>query len=78
MAKARFSDKVTGLWAFETQMPFQKYQGPPIVVRLQQQNLFFLAWNYLLKGEFLPLHTVISDWTHDLVSSTLYWTHKPK
>ena len=24
---------MTGLWAFETQMPFQKYQGPPIVVR---------------------------------------------
>ena len=26
-------DKVTALWAFETQMPFQKYQGPPIVVK---------------------------------------------
>ena len=24
---------MTGLWAFEGQMPYQKYQGPPIVVR---------------------------------------------
>jgi hypothetical protein len=24
---------MTGLWAFETQLPYQKYQGPPIVVR---------------------------------------------
>ena len=29
---------MTGLWAFETQMPFQKYQGPPIVVRLVPPN----------------------------------------
>ena len=31
--KEGFPDKVTGLWAFEGQMPYQKYQGPPIVVR---------------------------------------------
>ena len=30
---------MTGLWAFETQMPFQKYQGPPIVVRCQDAGL---------------------------------------
>ena len=24
---------MTGLWAIEVQMPYQKYQGPPIVVR---------------------------------------------
>jgi hypothetical protein len=24
---------MTGLWAFETQLPYQKYQGPSIVVR---------------------------------------------
>ena len=23
---------MTGLWAFEEQIPYQKYQGPPIVV----------------------------------------------
>ena len=27
------SDKVTGLRAFEGHLPYQKYQGPPIVVR---------------------------------------------
>ena len=32
--KVGFLDKVTGLWAFEEQIPYQKYQGPPIVVRL--------------------------------------------
>ena len=26
---------MTGLWAFEVQVPYQKYQGPPIVVRLK-------------------------------------------
>ena len=26
---------MTGLWAFEGQMPYQNYQGPPIVVRYQ-------------------------------------------
>ena len=31
--KVGFPDKVTGLRAFEGQMPYQKYQGPPIVVR---------------------------------------------
>ena len=29
---------MTGLWAFETQMPFQKYQGPPIVVRWNKNS----------------------------------------
>ena len=23
---------MTGLWAFEVQLPYQKYQGPPIIV----------------------------------------------
>ena len=27
------TDKVTGLRAFEEHLPYQKYQGPPIVVR---------------------------------------------
>ena len=36
--KVGFPDKVTGLWAFERQMPFQKYQGPPIVVRLGEDS----------------------------------------
>ena len=31
--KVAFPDKVTGLWAFEVRMPYQKYQGPAIVVR---------------------------------------------
>ena len=33
--KVGFHDKVTGLCAFEEQIPYQKYQGPTIVVRLQ-------------------------------------------
>ena len=36
--KVGFTDKVTGLWGFEGQMPYQKYQGPPIVVRLSLNN----------------------------------------
>ena len=32
-SKSSFPDKVTGLWAFEVWMPYQKYQGPAIVVR---------------------------------------------
>ena len=36
MVKVGFPDKVAGLWAFDTQMPFQKYQGPPIVVRYKK------------------------------------------
>ena len=32
--KVGFPDKVTDLWAFEVQIPHQKHQGPPIVVRL--------------------------------------------
>ena len=30
--KVRILDKVIGLWAFEVQTLYQKYQGPPIVV----------------------------------------------
>ena len=41
MVKVGFPDKVTGLWAFERQMPFQKYQGSAIVVRYE----LLLAWN---------------------------------
>ena len=33
LIKVGFPDKMTGLWAFEVQMPYQKYQGPPTVVR---------------------------------------------
>ena len=33
--KVGFPDRITGLWAFEGQMPYQKYQGPPIVVRCE-------------------------------------------
>ena len=32
--KLGFYDKVTGLWAFEVQMPCQKYTSRPILVRL--------------------------------------------
>ena len=32
--KVGFHDKVTGLWAFEVQVPHQNYQQPPIVVKL--------------------------------------------
>ena len=31
---------MTGLWAFEVRMPFQKYQGPAIVVRYYMTRLF--------------------------------------
>ena len=31
--KVEFYGKVTGFWALEAHVPFQKYQGPPIVVR---------------------------------------------
>ena len=31
--KVGFHDKVAGFWAFEEQMPYQKYQRPPISVR---------------------------------------------
>ena len=40
--KVGFYDKVTGLWAFEEQIPFQKYQGPLIVVRLN--HTFTTDW----------------------------------
>ena len=30
--KVGFPDKVTGLWAFEEHLSYQKYQGPPRVV----------------------------------------------
>ena len=33
MVKVAFFDKVTGSWAFEAQIPFQKYQQAPIVFR---------------------------------------------
>ena len=39
--KVGFLDKVTGLWAFEGHLPFQKYQGPPIVVRSEH---FYWDW----------------------------------
>ena len=29
---------MTGLWAFEVRMPYQKYQGPAIVVRLDKNG----------------------------------------
>ena len=49
--KVWFPDKVTGLWAFETQMPFQKYQGSAIVVRFVHIGKFEQAKMsmYLLK-----------------------------
>ena len=31
---------MTGLWAFELQLPYQKYQGPPIVVRYGRDYTF--------------------------------------
>ena len=42
---------MTGLWAFEVQLPYQKYQGPPIVVRLMfsqrlEQNKTKNKWRY--------------------------------
>ena len=42
--KVGFPDKMTGLWAFEGQMPYQKYQGPPIVVRLQSWIIAFFTF----------------------------------
>ena len=37
--KVGFPDKVTGLWAFEGQIPYQKFQGPPIKVsKSRKQN----------------------------------------
>ena len=39
--KEGFPDKVTGLWAFEGQMPYQKVQGSPIVVRLHVRYICF-------------------------------------
>ena len=36
--------KMTGLWAFEVQMPYQKYQGPPIVVRLYNFSFAFFLF----------------------------------
>ena len=32
--KSRIYDRATGLWAFEVQMPFQKYPSPPILVNI--------------------------------------------
>ena len=31
---------MTGLWAFEGHLPYQKYQGPPIVVRFVLMTIF--------------------------------------
>ena len=33
-----YHNKVTGFWAFEVQMPYQKYQRPSILVRYQLSN----------------------------------------
>ena len=44
---------MTGLWAFEVQMPYQKYQGPPIVVKWIISYLKCYNWHricFLLFG----------------------------
>ena len=65
--KLGFPDKMTSLWAFELQLSYQKYQGPPIVVgyvclELQQQlntvslrKNFGTVWHIEFQFTFLRL-----------------------
>ena len=46
------NNKVTGLRAFEEHLPYQKYQGPPIVVRYVCLELQQQLKNSLFEGEF--------------------------
>ena len=47
--KLWFHDKVTGLWVFEVQVSYQKYQRPPIVVRLDQiVKRYYVTWTLWL------------------------------
>ena len=50
IVKVGFHDKVPGLWAFEAQMPFQKYQRPPIVFRWCLKDLIILGKLMLSKS----------------------------
>ena len=46
---------MTGLWAFETQLPYQKNQGPPIVVRWGLKVLENLKGPQSANGSKSPL-----------------------
>ena len=49
--KLKFHDKVTGFWAFEGHLPYQKYHRPPIAVRYPLISImcvyFILIWPIL-------------------------------
>ena len=42
--KVGFYDKETGFLAFEVQMPYQKYQQPPILVRFTKPSFTNVLW----------------------------------
>ena len=48
-----FPDKVTGLRAFETHLPYQKYQGPPIVVRCSTWDVCIQSLSF--QNEFVRI-----------------------
>ena len=59
--KVGFPDNMTGLWAFEGQMPYQKYQGSPIVVRWETNE-------YSMDSKKWPnVHLLIKDWPKESV-----------
>ena len=54
-----FHDKVPGFLAFEVQMPYQKYQQPPIVVRL---NLSFIGSVQLVNIHSKPAYNSFNSY----------------
>ena len=72
--KVWFHDKVTGLWAFEVPLPYQKYQRPPIVVRclcMCTQVRWWLSIQHLKQPArrknsniIRPSHVLILSWFH--------------
>ena len=61
---------MTGLWVFETQMPYQKYQGPPIVVRYYYHVKVVLVVSEPAMNKSCIVHRKlalpISPWNEDL------------
>ena len=71
---------MTGLWAFEVQLPFQKYQGSAIVVRCM--GLRFGGSKYI-RYLFMSFGTIFRDfnlgWCYDILiwklgKQTSYWS----
>ena len=70
---------MTGLWAFEVQVPYQKYQGPPIVVRWRSLNEFqrckkstWFCYQKTKVGSFFALDIISLTWKKKERNSVKY------